>query len=372
MAESEELLYQIALTLIPGVGSITAKKLIAYCGSARAALGSDKLRLQKIPSIGQVTAQAISTSSVLRRAEEELAFVEQNGIRALFYLDKDYPTRLRSCDDGPLVLYVKGATDLNPAKVLSIVGTRNATPYGKQQCESLLHEVAGQGYNPLVVSGLAFGIDVCAHRAALKNGLPTVAVLGHGLDTLYPQQHASVAHEMLQHGGALLSEFTSKCKIDPANFVQRNRIVAGMADATIVVESAAKGGSLTTAGMAFEYSREVMAIPGRVGDKASEGCLQLIKSNKASLIEGATDVACTLSWDVKRKPAAVQLPIFPENLSEAEQQLLTFLSASAEAQSVDVICRSVGLSMSQASSALLNMEFSGLVKALPGKMFVRI
>ncbi|MDR0711760.1 MAG: DNA-processing protein DprA [Prevotellaceae bacterium] len=366
-----DLQYQIALTLIPGVGSITAKQLIAYCGSAEFVLTSTTKALLRIPDIGPALSGAVASSkqTALKRAEEELEFMEKNGVQALSFLDGGYPERLRNCEDSPLVLYAKGTTNLNATRVISIVGTRNATAYGRQQCENLVRDMAGL-YAPLVVSGLAFGIDICAHRAALANGLSTVAVLGHGLDMVYPAQHGNTAREMLQQGGALLSDFTSKCQIDPSNFVKRNRIVAGMADATIVVESAKKGGALITAGMAFDYSRDVMALPGRVGDKTSEGCLKLIKTNKAALIESAADVAYNLGWDLPRKQPT-QRPLFLPELSDNEKKLLDFL-LPAEAQSIDVICRSIGLPMPLVSSALLSLEFSGLVKALPGKMFLKI
>jgi DNA processing protein len=368
---NSELQYQIALTLIPGVGSITAKQLIAYCGSAEAVLTASPKALLRIPDVGPALSNALAASrqTALNRADEELEFMAKNGVQALSFLDKNYPERLRNCDDCPLVLYAKGTADLNAAKVVSIVGTRSATAYGRQQCENLVRDLAGV-YAPLVVSGLAFGIDVCAHRAALKNGLTTVAVVGHGLDMVYPAQHINVAQEMVQQGGALLSDFTSRCLMDPSNFVRRNRIVAGMADVTIVVESAEKGGALITASMAVDYARDVMAFPGRVGDKASEGCHKLIKTNKAALIESAADVAYNLSWDVSRKKP-VQLPLFAAELSDSEKKLLEFLSAT-EAQSIDVICRSTGLSMPQVSSSLLCLEFGGLIKSLPGKMFLKI
>ncbi|MDR3189291.1 MAG: DNA-processing protein DprA [Prevotellaceae bacterium] len=365
-----DLQYHIALTLISGVGSITAKQLIAYCGSAEAALTAAPKDLLRIPDVGATLAGAITSTrhAALNRAKEELEFMAKTGVQAFTFLDKGYPERLRNCEDSPLVLYAKGATDLNAPKVVSIVGTRSATAYGRQQCENLVRDMAAL-YAPLVVSGLAFGVDVCAHRAALANGLPTVAVMGHGLDMVYPSQHAGVAREMQQQGGALLSDFTSKCRMDPSNFVKRNRIVAGMADATIVVESAEKGGALITAGMAFDYSRDVMAFPGRVGDKTSAGCLKLIKANKAALIESAADVAYNLGWDIPKKQPVQQSLFLPE-LSDDEKKLFELLTPT-EAQSIDVICRSSGLSMPKVSSALLNLEFSGLVKALPGKMFQR-
>ena len=366
-----ELLYPIALTLIPNVGSARAKLLIAYCGSAEAVFKAPPQELLRIPNIGAVLSSNIATTKTLDRAKEELEFMDKNGVEALFYLDKNYPERLRNCEDSPVILYKKGRTDLNAQKVVSIVGTRHATAYGKQLCEKLVAGFTELGYNVLIISGLAFGIDICAHRAALKHGQVTAGVVAHGLDMIYPRQHSSIAAEMVAQGGALLSDFASKSSMVPGNLVSRNRIVAGLADATIVVESAAEGGALITAGMAFDYSREVMALPGRVGDKFSEGCHKLIRTNKASLVETAKDVAYNLGWDVSKK-AAVQQKLFPTDVSEEEKRLLDFLAADGEAQSIDAICRNTGLSMSAASSSLLNLEFGGWVKALPGKMFVRV
>ncbi len=367
---NQSLLYPIALTLIPGVGSKIAKQLIAYCGSAEAVFKATPQELLRIPEIGKVLSSNITTSKVVDLAKVEIEFMDKNGIEALFYLDRNYPEHLANCEDSPAILYKKGVANLNAPKVVSIVGTRQATTYGKQQCERLVAGFAKLGHSVIIVSGLALGIDICAHRAALKYGLPTVGVVGHGLDMMYPPQHSRTAAEMVEQGGALLSDFASNSGMAPGNFVRRNRIVAGMADATIVIESAAEGGSLITADMAFGYARDVLAVPGRVGDKASEGCLRLIKSNKAALVETAADVAYCLGWDVTKK-TAVQLPLFPADLSENEKTLLDFLSLT-DSQGIDTICRGTGLSMPIASSGLLNLEFSGLVKALPGKMFLRV
>jgi DNA processing protein len=254
--------------------------------------------------------------------------------------------------------------------VVSIVGTRRATAYGKQLCEKLVAEFTELNYNVLIVSGLAFGIDVCAHRAALKHRQPTVGIVAHGLDMVYPAEHRSVAAEIAAQGGAVLSDFTSNSALAQGNFVRRNRLVAGMADATIVVESPLDSGALITANLAFDYARDVMTFPARVGDKISEGCLKLIKTNKAALIESAADVAYNLGWDVPKK-TAVQRQLFPADLSEAEKLLLEFLSSSNDAQSIDAICRGTKMSMPAASASLLTLEFSGLVKALPGKMFAK-
>jgi DNA processing protein len=231
----------------------------------------------------------------------------------------------------------------------------------------LIKEFTELGYHPLIISGLAYGIDICAHKMALKYNLPTAAVLGHGLDTLYPAQHRNIAIEMLKQEGALLSDFTSGSAIDPANFVRRNRIVAGMADATIVVESAEKGGSLITAGMAFDYSRDVLAFPGRVGDKSSAGCNKLIRINRAALIESAADVAYALNWNPPEQKS-IQLPLFNLELSENEQRIIDSMK-EVPSKSIDDICIDTGLSVAAASAALLSLEFSGLVRTLPGKSY---
>ncbi|MDR0418597.1 MAG: DNA-processing protein DprA [Prevotellaceae bacterium] len=364
---NNDLLYQIALTLVPGVGSVTAKKLIAYSGSAEAVFKLNKSALQKIPNIGRVTAGIIVSSEVLKKAEKELMFVGKHNIRALSFLDDEYPERLKNCDDGPVVLYIKGNAGFNIDKVISIVGTRRATTYGKELCERLIKGFMELRYYPLIISGLAYGIDICAHKMALKYNLPTAAVLGHGLDTLYPAQHRNIAIEMLKQEGALLSDFTSGSAIDPANFVRRNRIVAGMADATIIVESAEKGGSLITAGMAFDYNRDVLAFPGRVGDKSSAGCNKLIRINRAALIESAADVAYALNWN-SPEHQSTQLPLFNLELSENEQCIVDSMK-DVPNKSIDDICRDTGLTVAVASAVLLSLEFNGLVRTLPGKSY---
>ncbi|MGL4956511.1 MAG: DNA-processing protein DprA [Bacteroidales bacterium] len=366
-----ELLYSIALSLVNSVGSITAKKLIAHCGSAEAIFQASAKEFQTNSAIAKLLSDASQLTKTLDRAKQELEFADKNGIHILHHSDERYPKHLKTCEDSPIVLYQKGDTPLNSQKILSIVGTRNATAYGKEQCERIIASLSAQGYNPIIVSGLAFGIDICAHRAALKHGLLTVAVVGHGLDKLYPSEHSSTAREMLQNGGALLSDFTSNCQMHAKNFVSRNRIVAGIADGVLVIESAAGGGSLTTANMAFGYARDVFALPGRVGDTYSRGCLQLIRTNKATLVTSAEDIVYALRWDTAN-PKTQQLPIFPKDLSEIETQLLQYLKQHTEPQSIDVICRNTALSMPTISAHLLNLEFSGLVKSLSGKMYTYV
>ncbi len=355
--------------MIPKVGSINAKKLIAYCGGIEAVFKQRKKALLMIPGIGQCLASAIANQTVLDNAEKEIEFIEKFGITPLFYLDAEYPERLRQCEDGPIVLFVKSRSciNFNRDKYISIVGTRKATDYGKKICEDIVSGLVQKGYTPIIVSGLAYGIDITAHRAALKNNLQTIAVLGHGLDTIYPAQHRSVAKDIVETG-ALVTDFPSKTKFDRNNFIKRNRIIAGLTDATIVVESGAEGGALITADLANSYNREVFTVPGSVGAKYSEGCNQLIKSNKAALIETADDIEFLLGWepkDIKKPPK--QIVLFSE-LSQDEQKIMDYLKG-VEQESIDIISINVQMPVSKVSSSLLNLEFAGVVKSKPGKVY---
>ena len=280
----KNLLYHIALTSIPNIGSITAKKLIAYTGSVSQIFNDKKSTLEKIPGIGAFNAQNIIQNKdfALNLAQHELSFIEKHNINALTYLEDNFPKRLIQCEDGPLVIFSNGEFNFNSQKVISIVGTRNATDYGKEFCENLIFDL--MPHKPLIVSGLAFGVDICAHKSAIKNNLPTIGVLAHGLDRIYPAIHTSTAKQMLENGG-LVTEFRSGTNPDRENFPKRNRIIAGLSDLTIVIESSKKGGSLITADLANSYNRDVFALPGRINDTQSEGCNALIKQNKAHLIQ---------------------------------------------------------------------------------------
>lgn len=359
--------YQIGISLIPGIGSINAKKLIAYTGSIEAVFKEKKKNLVKIPGIGDVLAESIVNQDILNEAEKEIEFINRYEINHLFYLEADYPARLKNCEDGPVILFYKGDVDFNQAKVLSIVGTRNATDYGKECCNKLIDDLKTRNHNILIVSGLAYGIDICAHRAALRNSLETVAVLGHGLATLYPSVHKATAKEITKQG-ALVTDFVSNTQPDRNNFVKRNRIIAGLADATLVVESGIKGGALITADIANSYNRDVLAFPGRANDNYSQGCNWLIKSNKASLIENVEDLEYILGWDSPgtEKPA-VQTELFAE-ISPEEKRILDILRESSELP-IDLICIHSEMPMSRVSAMLLNLEFAGLVRSLPGKVY---
>jgi DNA processing protein len=367
LSMNKDLAYQIALSLIPGIGCITAKTLVAYTGSAEQVFREKENALRAIPGIGTVLSKNISTAKVLSRAEKEIEFITNNKIQALFYLDEQYPVRLHSCDDAPIILYVKGNPELNAEKMISIVGTRHATEYGKEMVDSFVSGLSEKGHKISIVSGLAYGIDVRAHKSALGNGLPTIAVMGHGLETIYPSVHTSVAREMVDHQGGLVSDFMSYSSIDPKNFLRRNRIIAGLSDATIVVESARKGGALVTAEIASSYNRDIFAFPGRKGDLYSEGCNFLIKTNKAALLESVADLEYVMNWSSGGKPDAVQPRLF-NDLAPEEKLIVDLLEKEGET-AIDQICLKTGLAVNKISPTLLNLEFSGIVKVMPGKVY---
>jgi len=361
----EQLKYKIALSLIPNIGDVLAKKILAYCGSLEGIFKEKKAGLLKIPGIGEVLASSILQQKVFDRVDEEIKFIDANDITPLFYFDENYPKRLKHCSDSPIMLYQKGTINFNTPKVISIVGTRKATHYGKKICEKLIEDLAP--YNVSIISGLAYGIDIIAHKAAIDNNLPTAAVLAHGLDQLYPALHKSVAEKMLMNG-ALLSDFTSKTKPNKENFPSRNRIVAGIADATVVIESGAKGGSLITADIASSYNRDVFAFPGRVEDEFSVGCNNLIKTNKAALIQSAADIIFMMGWEAKKDKKIVKQKTLFFDLNE-EEKIIVALLKEKEKINIDDLCFTTQLSMSKIAALLLNLEFSGLIQSLPGKMY---
>ncbi len=358
------LIYQIGISLIPGVGDINGKKLISYCGGAEAVFKEKKQALMKIPGIGFSLVNSILSQKVLERAEEEIGFIEKHKISPLFYTDKKYPQRLKHCIDGPMMIYYKGNADLNSTRIISIVGTRKATEYGKEFCAKLVADLTG--LDLMVVSGLAYGIDTHAHKSAVKNEMATVGILAHGLDRIYPQVNKSLAEKMVKNGG-LLTDFISKTNPDRENFPKRNRIVAGISDATVVIESAIKGGALITANIANSYNRDVFAFPGRVNDHYSEGCNFLIKTNRAALIQSAKDIKYIMQWEPESGKIPKQHKLFKE-LSQEEELIVNILKENEET-SIDYIVLKSKLSMSKIASILLNLEFDGIVKSLPGKMY---
>jgi DNA processing protein len=363
---SEDLTYNIGLTLLNGVGDVLAKNLVAYCGSAKAVFKTTKAQLEKIPGIGSYTSNAILQSkAVLNKAEQEIKFIEQNKIEALFFTDKKYPQRLKNCSDSPIMLYYKGNTDLNVEKIVAVVGTRTPSMYGKQTAEKFITDLADTGC--LVVSGLAYGIDITAHKTSLEHGLSTIGVLAHGLDRIYPATHSSYADKMMLQGG-LLTEFLSGTNPDKENFPKRNRIVAGMCDALVVVESKRGGGSLITATIANSYNKDIFAFPGRAGEALSEGCNGLIKSHRANLIESSADLMYIMNWnEEQKKKKHSQIPMLL-NLSPEEQLIIDAFAANDKLH-VDEICYSTNFPISKTSSYLLQLEFSNIIKSLPGKMY---
>jgi len=356
--------HQIGLTLIPGVGHVTAQNLLTHFGTAEAVFQAKNKELLSIPGIGTITANQITSCNVLKQAEEQLKFIEKNQIKVLFFSDEDYPRRLRECNDAPVLLYYKGAADLNHPRTISIVGTRMATAYGKQLCAELAESL--KPYNIVIVSGLAYGIDVSAHKESLKNGIPTIGVLGHGLDRIYPYHHKQIAQDMLRNGG-LLTEFPLNTLPDRENFPKRNRIIAGLADATLVVEATVKGGALITADLANSYNRDVYAFPGRIKDEFSQGCNFLIKTNRAALLSNPLDLVYYMGWDdglPETRTVQTQLPI---GLTEEETKVIAVLKTAPSL--IDEIASKTCITQSKLAIHLLNLEMQGILTALPGKMY---
>jgi len=360
-----DLLYQISLTVVPNIGDVHAKALINHFGNAEDIFKAKKKELEEIEGIGSVRAASIKQFNDFKNAEDEITFIEKYKITPLFITDKNYPQRLLNCYDSPAMLYYRGNADLNQSKIVAIIGTRTHNEYGKAICEKLVEDLAGE--NILIVSGLAFGIDSIAHRSALKHDLKTVAILAHGLDRIYPAQNKSLAKEMVQHGG-LLTDFRSKTNPDKQNFPKRNRIVAGISDAIVVVESGIKGGSLITAELGNGYNKEVFAIPGRTNDSKSLGCNYLIRNNKACLITSAEDLLEDMGWkEYKKSTAKKQRELFIE-LSGDEKIIVSILQ-SQEQIHIDELYIKSGLSSSAVASGLLTLEMQNVVSSLPGKMY---
>jgi DNA processing protein len=359
--------YKIGIGLIPKIGPILTRRLIAYCGSAEGVFKEKKTRLAKIPGIGKKLVDHIVNQKNLDSVDLEIEFITRYNITALFYLDDGYPERLRQCEDAPVVLYIKGKTELNRKKVISIVGTRNPTDYGRNLTRELVESIAASYPEMLIVSGLAYGIDICAHKSALKNNLDTVGVLGHGLSVLYPSAHREVAQQMIGKG-ALITEFRHDEKPESPNFVKRNRIIAGLADATVVMESGEQGGALITADIANSYNRDVFAFPGRISDKYSTGCNRFIKTNRAALIESLADLEYIMGWQKTEKTSnAVQKELFVE-LSPDETKLVDLLRKETNV-TIDQFAIHGNMPVSKVSGLLLNLEFKGMVKCLPGKVY---
>ncbi|MBE2288716.1 MAG: DNA-protecting protein DprA [Chitinophagaceae bacterium] len=362
--DHEELYHQLALSYVNGIGGKMGRMLIEKFGSATNVFKVPLKELKNTDGIGEIKAKAFKDSEVFAYAEKEMAFLMQHDVKVLC-LAGTYPQRLTGCSDAPLLMFYKGTAGLEAKKIVAVVGTRKNTDYGHKLCEDLIEGLQSlEGL--LVVSGLALGIDSIAHKKCVQLGIPTVGVLGHGLDTIYPYSNKTLAAQMIENGG-LLSEFPSGTIPDRTNFPMRNRIVAGMSDVTVVVESNATGGALITATLAAGYHREVAAFPGRVNDTRSAGCNELIRTNMAAMITKADDLVELMNWDKDRKPRAVQKQLFL-NLSADEQKIMDLLQTKDNVHADELFHHS-GLASTMLAATLLQLEMQGLIKALPGKFY---
>ncbi|MBL7111719.1 MAG: DNA-protecting protein DprA [Bacteroidales bacterium] len=359
------LLYCIALSMIPGIGSKTARKLISLFGSPEQVFREKKDVLKKIPFIGNQLVVTIANKDILIKADKEINHLIRQNIQILYFTDPGYPARLNDCPDGPIIIHVKGKANLNYKRALSIVGTRSPTSYGTEVCRKLISEISAENQSVAIVSGLAYGIDICAHKSALRYGQLTVAVLGHGLGFLYPGAHRPIAGK-IQESGALITDFAYGEKPERQNFIKRNRIIAGMSDATLVIESGTRGGALLTAQMADSYNKDVMAFPGRTSDPMSSGCNKMIKEHRATMIENWQDVKYFMGWDdIPAK--TIQRELF-QSYSDDENLILRILEKEGES-SIDMICQQTGMPVKKISPLLLNLEFANEVIPLPGDRY---
>ncbi|UAB81869.1 DNA-protecting protein DprA [Marixanthomonas sp. SCSIO 43207] len=365
MLSQKELLYTLALQRTPNLGDTSAKKLLRAVGSAEAIFKEKKHNLLKIDGIGSFKLKNLNENQQLTEAEAELRFIKDNDIEFSYFLDKTYPERLKHCLDGPILFFHSGNIDLKNKKIISIVGTRKVTTYGTIFCEKLIEELAP--LDPIIVSGFAYGVDITAHKAAMDNNLQTIACLAHGLNQIYPKVHKKYVTKVEQHGG-FITEFWSDDPFDRNNFLKRNRIIAGLSEATIVIESAEKGGSLVTADIANSYNREVFAVPGRSSDKQSQGCNNLIKRQQAHLLTNAADLIYHLDWELEetnKKPQQTQLFV---ELTEEEKTIYRFLKQK-DKELLDIIALECQIPTFKVATILLNMELKGVVRPLPGKLF---
>jgi DNA processing protein len=357
-------LHEIALTLISGIGNVLVKQLVSYCGSAEMVFKTPKGKLQKIPGIGEKLATIITTQEVLQEAEKQLKTAEQSQTKILFYTDALYPQRLKVLHNAPAMLYIQGQADLNKDKIVSIVGTRAATDYGKSITEKIIADLTP--HNPLIVSGLAYGIDIAAHKAALKYQLPTLGVMASGLQTIYPLSHQKIAEQMKEQGG-VTTEYPFGTKPDAPRFPERNRIIAGLADVVIVVETGLQGGTLITVEQATEYKKPILAVPGNLGVKTHEGCNHLISNHKADIYTGIADLENTAGWTSKPQKGGTD-KVKMLNLTADEQRLYELLEKQGEMHIDDLLLHSQ-VSINQLANLLLNLEFQGLIDGLKGKRF---
>ena len=363
----EELFYLLALQQVDGVGDIIAKKLLSHCGNAENVFKDKATKLTSIDGIGSNLIKNLKDKSIFRKAEQELQFIHEHKINCAYFLDENYPERLRHCIDGPILLFTSGNINFQNRKIISIVGTRQITSYGADFCKKLIADLAP--LDPIIVSGFAYGTDITAHAAALEHNLQTIGVVAHGLNQIYPKIHKRYVSAIEKNGG-FMTEFWSSSNPEKENFVKRNRIVAGISEATIVIESADRGGSLITANMANDYNRDVFAVPGRITDKFSQGCNNLIKSQRANLMTSVADLLYILNWNVETKSKSVQKQLFV-TLDSHEQAIYDHLQKNGK-EMLDVIALHCEISVQKVSGILLNMELKGVIRPLPGKLFEAI
>ena len=363
----QDLFYLLALQRVEGVGDIMAKKLLSHLGSAAAVFNAKTAQLSSIDGVGTVLLKNLKDKSVFEKANQELEFMKANGIQAIYFQDEEYPDRLKHCIDGPVLLFSSGTIDFKNRKIISIVGTRQITSYGIEFTRKLIEDLAP--LDPIIVSGFAYGVDIVAHQLAMENNLQTIGILAHGLNQVYPKTHKKYVAKIEENGG-FMTEFWSSSNPDKENFVRRNRIVAGMSEATIVIESADRGGSLITANMANDYNRDVFAVPGRVTDKYSQGCNLLIKTQKANVLTSAADLIYILNWDIQKESKPVQKQLFV-TLEDDEQKVYDYLLKNGK-EILDIIALQCDFPIYKISGMLLNMELKGVIRPLPGKLFEAI
>ena len=365
----EDLKYIIALPLLTEVGTKTAKELIHFFGSAKDIFTATEADLRSIPNIHSYAIRNILSSKqrAISRAQKEMEFIEKHQLNVYYINDSQYPYRLLQCTDAPLLLYGKGNLNVSMKHMLSVVGTRMPTDRGKERCRNIVLDLAKKVDNLCIVSGLAYGIDVTAHKAAIEAGIPTIIIPGHGLDRIYPYDNRNVAIKALEHGG-ILTEYMSGTTPDRQNFIARNRIIAGLSDATLVVESKEKGGSLITADMAFTYDRDVFAVPGRPEDNQSKGCNNLIKQQKAALVETADDIVAAMRWETKEQKQQVQTEILLE-LSPNEETLMNILRQEPDGIHINLLILQAKMAYGLAAATLMQMELKGLCRSLPGGIY---
>ncbi|SFA98055.1 DNA processing protein [Flavobacterium swingsii] len=359
-----ELHYLLALQKVEGVGDIMAKKLLNHCGSAEAIFTTKTSQLATIDGIGRVLLNNLKNKTIFGQAEKELKYIQNNNINVSYFKDDNYPERLKHCVDGPVLLFTAGNINLKQKRIISIVGTRQITSYGIDFCKKLIADLAP--LDPIIVSGFAYGVDIVAHQAALENNLQTIGVLAHGLNQIYPKTHKKYMSKVEENGG-FMTEFWSNSSPERENFVRRNRIVAGISEATIVIESADSGGSLITANLANDYNRDVFAVPGRISDKYSQGCNNLIKTQRAHLLSSAADLVYILNWELEKKEKTIQKQLFV-SLEPEEQLIYDFLQNNGK-ELMDTIAIECNFPIFKLSSLLLNMELKGVMRPLPGKLF---